>query len=72
MLNARIWMQMIFCIGVWTVPIQAQLSLQYARGFRVDYFDDYRVVTVFAPGGGAQEKDSVCLGAARAGVARWL
>ena len=32
------------------MSVQAQLSLQYAQGFRVDYFDDYRVVTVLAPG----------------------
>ena len=50
----KIWM--IFCIGVWTIPVQAQLSLQYAQGFRVDYFDGYRVVTVLAPGSGTQEK----------------
>ena len=45
---------MICCIGVWTIPVQAQLSLQYAQGFRVDYFDDYRVVTV--SGNGVQKK----------------
>ena len=50
----KIWM--IFCIGVWTIPVQAQLSLQYAQGFRVDYFDGYRVVTVLAPGSGTGEK----------------
>ena len=55
-LNLRIWMQMICCISVWTLSVQAQLPLQYAQGFRVDYFDDYRVVTVLAPGGGEQEK----------------
>ncbi len=54
--NLKIWMQMICCIGVWAIPAQAQLPLQYAQGFRVDYFDDYRVVTVFAPGGGEREK----------------
>lgn len=47
---------MICCIGVWTLSVQAQLSLQYARGFRVDYFDAYRVVTVLVPGGGEREK----------------
>ncbi len=47
---------MICCIGVWIIPVQAQLSLQYAQGFRVDYFDDYRVVTVLAPGSGEREK----------------
>ena len=50
----KIWM--IFCIGVWTIPVQAQLSLQYAQGFRVDYFDGYRVVTVLAPGSGTGEE----------------
>ena len=55
-MNLKIWMQMICCIGVWAIPAQAQLPLQYAQGFRVDYFDDYRVVTVLAPGGGEREK----------------
>ena len=50
----KIWM--ICCIGIWTMSVQAQLSLQYAQGFRVDYFDDYRVVTVLAPGGGEREE----------------
>ena len=51
-MNLKIWM--ICCIGVWTIPAQAQLSLQYAQGFRVDYFDSYRVVTV--SGNGIQKK----------------
>ena len=55
-LNLKIWIQMICCIGVWTIPVQAQLSLQYAQGFRVDYFDAYRVVTVLASGSGTQKK----------------
>ncbi len=52
--NLKIWM--ICCIGVWTIPVQAQLSLQYAQGFSVDYFDVYKVVTVFTPGSGTGEK----------------
>ena len=52
--NLKIWM--ICCIGVWTIPAQAQLSLQYAQGFSVDYFDAYKVVTVFTPGSGTGEK----------------
>ena len=55
-LNLKIWIQMICYIGVWTIPVQAQLSLQYAQGFRVDYFDAYKVVTVLASGGGTQKK----------------
>ena len=51
-MNLKIWM--IFCIGVWAIPAQAQLSLQYAQGFSVDYFDAYRVVTV--SGNGIQKK----------------
>ena len=47
-LNLKIWM--ICCISVWAIPAQAQLSLQYAQGFRVDYFDAYRVVTVSGNG----------------------
>ena len=50
----KIWM--ICCIGVCTIPLQAQLSLQYAQGFRVDYFDAYRVVTVLAPGSGTRKE----------------
>lgn len=50
----KIWM--ICCIGIWTIPVQAQLSLQYAQGFRVDYFDNYKIVTVLAPGGGTREE----------------
>lgn len=46
---------MICCIGIWTLSVQAQLSLQYAQGFRVDYFDGYRIVTVRAPGAEIQE-----------------
>ncbi len=53
-MNLKIWL--ICCIGVWAIPAQAQLSLQYAQGFRVDYFDAYKVVTVFAPGSGTGEK----------------
>ncbi|MDE2799567.1 MAG: ABC transporter substrate-binding protein, partial [Gemmatimonadota bacterium] len=51
-MNLKIWM--ICCIGVWAIPVQAQLSLQYAQGFSVDYFDSYRVVTV--SGNGIQKK----------------
>ncbi len=51
-MNLKIWM--ICCIGVWAIPVQAQLSLQYARGFSVDYFGAYRVVTV--SGNGIQKK----------------
>ncbi|MDE3001109.1 MAG: ABC transporter substrate-binding protein [Gemmatimonadota bacterium] len=32
------------------VPLSAQLSLKYAEGFRVGYFDGYKVVTVVVPG----------------------
>ena len=56
MLNARIWMQVIFCIGICTLSVQAQLSLQYAQGFRVDYFDNYKIVTVLALGSGTREE----------------
>ena len=38
------------------MSVQAQLSLQYAQGFRVDYFDAYRVVTVLASGSGKREE----------------
>ena len=43
---------MLCFIGVWsaTVPVCAQVSLQYAEGFRVDYFEGYKVVTVVVPG----------------------
>ncbi len=57
MLKIKKWMLMICCIGIWggVVPLQAQLSLRYARGFQVDYFDAYKVVTVRAPWRGAGE-----------------
>lgn len=44
------------CIAVWgvVVPIEARLDLHYARGFRVDYFKGYKVVTVHARQRGAE------------------
>lgn len=52
MLNSWKWMYAVFCIGIWVaaIPVCAQLSLKYAEGFRVDYFDGYKVVTVVVPG----------------------
>ena len=46
------WIHALCFIGVWsaTVPVGAQVSLQYAEGFRVDYFEGYKVVTVVVPG----------------------
>ena len=65
-MNLKIWM--ICCIGVWAIPAQAQLSLQYAQGFRVDYFDAYRVVTVLAPG--MEYKKSFSMSWCSAGTSR--
>ncbi|MCE2439016.1 MAG: ABC transporter substrate-binding protein [Candidatus Latescibacteria bacterium] len=51
-LNVRFWIRLICCIGICVaaIPVGAQLSLQYAEGFRVDYFEGYKVVTVVVPG----------------------
>ena len=51
-LKVKRWMRFLCCIAVWgaVVPIQARVDLHYARGFRVDYFDAYKVVTVTRPG----------------------
>lgn len=52
MLKSKIWLGTICCIGICVAPIPvcAQVSLKYAEGFRVDYFDGYKVVTVVVPG----------------------
>ena len=51
-LNVRFWIRLICCIGICVaaLPVFAQVSLQYAEGFRVDYFEGYKVVTVVVPG----------------------
>ena len=57
MLNLGRWLRTLCYIGICgaTIPVCAEMSLQYAQGFRVDYFDGYKVVTVRAPGSGTQE-----------------
>ena len=52
MLNLRVWIYTLCCIGICAtaVPLSARISLKYAEGFRVDYFDGYKVVTVVVPG----------------------
>ena len=57
MLDFRFWSRMLCCIGMcWTaIPVCAEVSLRYAEGFRVDYFDGYKVATVLAPGTGARD-----------------
>ena len=51
MSNIKTFLQFLCCIAVCgaVVPIEARLDLHYARGFRVDYFDAYKVVTVARP-----------------------
>ncbi len=51
-MKSKIWLGTICCIGICVAPIPvcAQVSLKYAEGFRVDYFDGYKVVTVVVPG----------------------
>ncbi len=51
-LNVRFWIRLICCIGVCVaaIPVGAQMSLQYAEGFGVEYFDGYKVLTVVVPG----------------------
>ncbi len=57
MLNIRFWTRLVCCVGIWgaAMPICAQMPLQYAEGFRVDYFDGYKVVTVLEPGSGTRD-----------------
>ena len=57
MLGFEFWTRLMCCIGVWSaaVPVHAQMTLQYAEGFRVDYFEGYKVATVLAPGTGARD-----------------
>ena len=51
------WMRFVFLIGFLSAdtPIGAQMPLQYAKGFQVEYFDTYKVVTVLTPWPGATE-----------------
>lgn len=55
--NMRRWIRMLCFIGICAtaVPLSAQVSLKYAEGFRVDYFDGYKVVAVVVPGSEAGE-----------------
>ncbi len=57
MLNSWKWMYAVFCIGICVaaIPVCAQISLKYAEGFRVHYFDGYKVVTVVVPGSETRE-----------------
>ena len=57
MLDSKFWTRLLFCIGMCgtAIPVSSEVSLQYARGFRVDYFDGYKVATVVAPGTGARD-----------------
>ena len=57
MLDFRFWTRLLCCIGMCgtAVPVSAEVSLRYAEGFRVDYFDGYKVATVLAPGTGARD-----------------
>lgn len=51
MSNLKTLLRFLCCIAVCgaAVPVEARLDLHYARGFRVDYFDAYKVVTVTRP-----------------------
>ena len=57
MLDFRFWTRLLCCIGMCgtAVPVNAEVSLRYAEGFRVDYFDGYKVVAVVVPGSEAGE-----------------
>ena len=57
MLNLGRWLRTLCYIGICgaAMPVSAQLSLQYADGFGVEYFDGYKVVTVLAPGSEPRE-----------------
>ena len=56
-LDSKFWTRLLCCIGMCgtAIPVCAEVSLQYAEGFRVDYFDGYKVATVLAPGTGARD-----------------
>ena len=57
MVNLRRWIHTLCYIGICAaaMPVSAQLSLQYAEGFGVEYFDGYKIVSVLAPGSGTRE-----------------
>lgn len=57
MSRMRKWTRTLCLVGTWCawIPVGAEVSLQYAEGFRVDYFDGYKVATVLAPGTGARD-----------------
>lgn len=57
MLDSKFWTRLLCCIGMCgtAIPVCAEVSLQYAEGFRVDYFDGYKVATVLAPGTGERD-----------------
>ena len=57
MLNLGRWIHTLCYIGICAaaMPVSAQLSLQYAEGFGVEYFDGYKIVSVLAPGSGTRE-----------------
>ncbi len=57
MVNLRRWIQTLCYIGICAaaMPVSAEMSLQYAQGFGVEYFDGYKIVSVLAPGSGTRE-----------------
>ncbi len=57
MLNLGRWIHTLCYIGICgaAIPVCAEMSLQYAQGFGVEYFDGYKIVSVRAPGSGTRE-----------------
>ncbi len=57
MVNLRRWIQTLCYIGICAaaMPVSAEMSLQYAQGFGVEYFDGYKIVSVLAPGSGTRQ-----------------
>lgn len=58
MVNFRRWVLFVCCVmcGVGQVHGQKKvMSLKYAQGFKVEYFDGYKVATVMTPWPGAKE-----------------
>lgn len=59
MVDLRKCIWFLCCVGVFgfasVTKAQKQLPLKYAKGFQVEYFDGYKVVTVITPWPGAEE-----------------
>jgi iron complex transport system substrate-binding protein len=62
MVALKKWIWFLCCVGILgqvgvasAEELVRQMSLRYAKGFKVEYFDTYKVVTVMMPWPGAEE-----------------